>query len=185
MPPYVGRIHPAAYDAERGQLDLRPGSDAYAAQLRLLGGQLCKQINDKLGRTAVRSIRVLPVAPLPQPTDQPEQLSRRDNPAPPPEQPRARDPRYLELRAVHDAHKPALDAHLNPRAQDAIAASDRALADPANREPEAAFTDAIAERERLEAQAGPTAGSLEASIAAAIAAKYQGTREPRRLFEAS
>ncbi|MFD7980153.1 DciA family protein [Streptomyces sp. NPDC059071] len=63
-PQYEGRVHAVAFDAERGRLDLRPGSDAYGAQLRLLGGQLCRQINDKLGADTIRSIRVLPVASL-------------------------------------------------------------------------------------------------------------------------
>ena len=60
-PQYVGRVQAAGYDEHTGRLDLRPTSHAYAAQLRLRGGQLAKQINDKLGRPTVRSIRVLPV----------------------------------------------------------------------------------------------------------------------------
>ncbi|MFW3477393.1 DciA family protein [Streptomyces microflavus] len=63
-PQYVDRIEPAHFDPQAGRLDLRPASPAYATQLRLLGGQLCKQINDKLGENRVRSIRVLPVGPL-------------------------------------------------------------------------------------------------------------------------
>ncbi|MDX2870481.1 DciA family protein, partial [Streptomyces scabiei] len=49
-PQYVGLVQPAHYDDTTGRLDLRPGSHTYAAQLRLLGGQLAKQINDKIGR---------------------------------------------------------------------------------------------------------------------------------------
>ncbi|WP_345528038.1 DciA family protein, partial [Streptomyces showdoensis] len=60
-PQYDGNVLAVAYDAERRRLDLRPGSPAYATQLRLLGGQLCHQINDKVGADAVRSIRVLPI----------------------------------------------------------------------------------------------------------------------------
>ena len=63
-PQYVGRVEPAHYDPQARRLDLRPSSPAYATQLRLLGGQLCKQINDKMGRDVVRSIRVLPVGAL-------------------------------------------------------------------------------------------------------------------------
>ncbi|MFF1358715.1 DciA family protein [Streptomyces sp. NPDC058297] len=60
-PQYATAVQPVAYDADRGRLDLRPATQAYAAQLRLLGGQLAKQINDKMGRDVVRSILVLPV----------------------------------------------------------------------------------------------------------------------------
>lgn len=63
-PQYATAVQPVAYDADRGRLDLRPATQAYAAQLRLLGGQLAKQINDKMGRDVVRSIRVLPVGAI-------------------------------------------------------------------------------------------------------------------------
>lgn len=59
-PQYAGGlVTPVAYDQESGRLDLRPSSAAYATQLRLLGGALAKQINDKLGEQRVRAIRVL------------------------------------------------------------------------------------------------------------------------------
>ncbi|MEU9014213.1 DciA family protein [Streptomyces sp. NPDC048479] len=67
-PQFVGKVDAVAYDADRGRLDLRPGSDAYATQLRLLSGQLAKQINDKLGKEAVRAVRVLSVGALASPT---------------------------------------------------------------------------------------------------------------------
>ncbi|MFF8458873.1 DciA family protein [Streptomyces albidoflavus] len=54
-----GLVTPVAYDQEQGRLDLRPSTTAYATQLRLLGGSLAKQINDKLGEQRVRAIRVL------------------------------------------------------------------------------------------------------------------------------
>ena len=63
-PQYAGCVEPAGYDEHTGRLDLRPASHAYATQLRMLGGQLAKQINDKLGRQVVRTIRVLPVGTL-------------------------------------------------------------------------------------------------------------------------
>ncbi|MEU3261026.1 DUF721 domain-containing protein [Streptomyces albidoflavus] len=59
-PQYAGGlVTPVAYDPDRGRLDLRPSTTAYATQLRLLGGALAKQINDKLGEQRVRAIRVL------------------------------------------------------------------------------------------------------------------------------
>ncbi|MFJ7990295.1 hypothetical protein [Streptomyces sp. NPDC096351] len=63
-PQFEGRVAAAAWHADIGQLDLRPGSHVYAANLRLLGSQLCQQINTKLGSNTVRSIGILPVASL-------------------------------------------------------------------------------------------------------------------------
>jgi predicted nucleic acid-binding Zn ribbon protein len=63
-PQYVGHVEPVHYDPQTRRLDLRPSSHAYAANLRLLGGQLCKTINDKVGQEVVRSLRVLPIGPV-------------------------------------------------------------------------------------------------------------------------
>ncbi|MFE7616833.1 DciA family protein [Streptomyces sp. NPDC057496] len=49
-----------AYDAEAGRLDLRPDSPAYGTQLRLFTARIITAANEQAGRTAVRSIRVLP-----------------------------------------------------------------------------------------------------------------------------
>jgi predicted nucleic acid-binding Zn ribbon protein len=58
-PDLAATVQPLHYDPEHGRLDLRPASHAYAAQLRLTGQQLAQSINGKLGREAVRTIRVL------------------------------------------------------------------------------------------------------------------------------
>lgn len=63
-PELAATVQPVHYDAERARLDLRPASDGYATQLRLLGGQLAARINDKMGTTAVRTIRVLTPGPI-------------------------------------------------------------------------------------------------------------------------
>ncbi|MGW7440361.1 DciA family protein [Streptomyces sp. NPDC054849] len=52
----------AAFNAESGQLDLRPDSPAYATQLRLLNARIIAAANDQAGTQAVRTIRVLAVA---------------------------------------------------------------------------------------------------------------------------
>ncbi|WP_250568969.1 DciA family protein [Streptomyces sp. CJ_13] len=49
----------AAFNAENGQLDLRPGWPAYATQLRLLNARIIATVNDRAGTQAVRTIRVL------------------------------------------------------------------------------------------------------------------------------
>ncbi|MFH8894268.1 DciA family protein [Streptomyces sp. NPDC017949] len=51
----------AAFNADSGQLDLRPDSPAYATQLRLLNARIIAASNDRAGTQAVRTIRVLAV----------------------------------------------------------------------------------------------------------------------------
>lgn len=63
-PQYATTVEPVHYDPERRCLELRPATPAYATQLRLLGVQVVKQINDKVGRTVVERLRVLPVGNL-------------------------------------------------------------------------------------------------------------------------
>ncbi|KAF0646589.1 MULTISPECIES: DciA family protein [Streptomyces] len=180
----LGHVQPVAYDPDKGRLDLRPASDAYAAQLRLLGGQLARHLNDRHGRTTVRSIRILPVGTL-TPTAPPPASGRDEEDAPV----RTREtasPGYRRALAAALQHKPARDTLLDERIRAAVDASDRWLADPANRQPETAFTDGIAAREQDVEAAGPPPGSLEASIQAALRHKHTGNRrEPRRLFQAS
>ncbi|CAM5493035.1 MULTISPECIES: DUF721 domain-containing protein [Streptomyces] len=82
-PDLATTVQPVHYNPEHGRLDLRPASHAYAAQLRLSGPQLAKRINDKLGRTAVRAIRVLapgPVTPVERPAAESAQTERRAEP---------------------------------------------------------------------------------------------------------
>ena len=103
-PQYDGKVQPVAYDQNSGRLDLRPISDAYAAQLRLLGGQLAKQINDKVGRPVVQRIRVLPVASLQAPARQ--SVQRADSPSPAPVRTREDGcPGYQNARALNARHK--------------------------------------------------------------------------------
>ncbi|MGR4884005.1 DciA family protein [Streptomyces sp. LARHCF249] len=71
----------AAFNADSGQLDLRPDSPAYATQLRLLSTRIIAAANDRAGTEAVRTIRVLtigkttvpePRTPAPAPATVPE-----------------------------------------------------------------------------------------------------------------
>lgn len=176
-PQFVGRVEPVSFDADSGRLDLRPGSPAYAAQLRLLGGAVAKQINDKLGKTVVRTIRILTVGALKSGTVEPEPC------APAPTAPvRTRDtasPGYQRALQAHLENHRATPA-ANPLIGAAIARQNQALA--AHREPEDAFTDAVAEMERL--TGGQPADALEASFQAALRYKYSGRgREPQQVFK--
>ena len=180
-PQYVGCIEPVGYDKQTGRLDLRPSSHAYAAQLRLLGGQLAKQINDKMGRPIVRTIRVLPVGNV---TSSPTPAaSERAEPDGPVKTRETASPGYkatLEAALAHRLEKQPS----NPRVAKAIARQEAALR--AHRQPESEHREGQWAQEEAERKAGPRPGSLEASIAAAIAYKRRekaGLTEPRRAFD--
>jgi hypothetical protein len=177
-PQYVGRIEPVHYDPERRVLDLRPCSPAYAAQLRLLGGQLAKQINDKLGSEVVRAIRPLPVGALTTtPTDQPTA-----DPAPAPAAVPAtpRTPPPAGYQAARAAIRPTTTSTVDARVVEAMERQAHAMP----REPEDAFTDAVVARQELEeAAAKENPDPLLASIQAAIAYKHGGGQPIRRAFD--
>lgn len=179
-PQYADTVQPVSYDERTGRLDLRPASHAYASQLRLLGGQLAKQINDKLGRAVVRTIRVLPVGAI---TTQA---------APAPDGPRPEAP-VKTRETAHPGYRETLEAALahrltrepaDPYTVEAIHRQDQALR--AKRLPEDEHTEYLAERERLERLAGPAKGSSEASRRAALDFKRReaaGLTQPRRAFD--
>ncbi|MFD5513912.1 DciA family protein [Streptomyces sp. NPDC127051] len=56
-----GHVTAEAFNAEKGQLDLRPDSPAYATQLRLLSARIIAAANDAIGTQAVRTIRILAI----------------------------------------------------------------------------------------------------------------------------
>ncbi|WP_187283582.1 DciA family protein [Streptomyces sp. t39] len=180
-PQYAGKVQALEFREDTGMLILRPSSDVWAAQLRLLGDQLRKQINTKLGSEVVRELGLARVGNLdtkpPEHTRAPQEAPAATTP------PAAPNPYYLETLAVARAHRPDRTDHLAPAVRDAVRAQDEALR--ANREPDDAFTEAAAQQELLERKAGPQADSPEAIRLAAIARKYAGDREPRRLFAAS
>jgi hypothetical protein len=184
-PQYIGRVKAVAFDPERGRLDLRPRNQAYAAQLRLLGGQLAKQINDKLPTPIVRSIRILPVGAIT------AQETNTAAAAPTREAAPVRT-RETASRGYQRALAAALEHRVdllpaNPLYRAALEASDRALADPRRREPEELFTDAVVAQEP---SADEQRTELEASIRAArIRARQEKSgavlAEPVRLFGAA
>ncbi|GGZ82472.1 DciA family protein [Streptomyces rubiginosohelvolus] len=175
-PQYVDRIEPVHFDPQAGRLDLRPASPAYATQLRLLGGQLCKQINDKLGENLVRSIRVLPVGPVtakPAPaaaaTARPaveRPVNTRDN---------ACDGYKATLAGIRRLELPRED----PRVASAREEQIRTAA----REPEDKFAPVVAAAE--EDVAGPQLSDSERARQAAIAYKHTGgaTAPVRQVFD--
>lgn len=174
-PQYVGHIEPVHFDPQAGRLDLRPASPAYATQLRLLGGQLCKQINDKVGENRVRSIRVLPVGAITmKPTPSSAAPGRTTVQRPVRTRDTACDGYKETLAAIRRASRPTV----NPKAAAAIERQNHAMA----REPEEAFTDAVVAAEEA---AGPQLSDSERARQAAIAHKRTGgaTAPVRRVFD--
>lgn len=178
-PQYDGLVQPVHYDDTTGRLDLRPGTHSHAAQLRLLGGQLAKQINDKMGRPVVRTIRVLPVGAID--TSSPataEQQPRQEAPV----KTRADgSPGYQDARAIVLEHKlPA--PPINPYIEQAMRRQEAALR--AGRQPEGEHPDAV--WAEADAATGPAPGSVEESLARARAYARQqraGGQVPRRAFD--
>ncbi|MET9954507.1 DciA family protein [Streptomyces sp. NPDC006339] len=52
-----------AFDSPTGRLSLRPDSPAYGTQLRLLTARIIDAANQRVGRSVVREVRVLPAGP--------------------------------------------------------------------------------------------------------------------------
>lgn len=176
-----GQVSPVHYDPDLGRLDVRPTSHAYAAQLRLLGGQLARQINDKTGSDSVRSIRVLPVgaAGNGSAADAPPRAAEPQQPV------KTREMAGDGYKAVRDlllTHRPET-LPLNPHIAAAITRQNDAAR--ANRLPWDEHIDAV---HACEEPSGPEPGSLEASLAAARAYKHRveaglEPAEPRRVFD--
>lgn len=179
-PQYVGLVQPVHFDEDRGRLDLRPGSHTYAAQLRLLGGQLAKQINDKMGRPVVRTIRVLPVGNIT--TSAPPAPSETARPDRPVKTREDAHPGYREALEAALAHKPDRQP-TNPYVLEAIAAQEEALR--RKRQPEHEHREAYWAQQDAAAAAGPAPGSMEASerAARAYARRQAAGRTPRRAFD--
>ncbi|MGW4688543.1 DciA family protein [Streptomyces sp. NPDC004244] len=139
----------AAFDAERGQLDLRPDSPAYATQLRLLSTRIIAAANDATGTQAVRTIRVLAPGTTASPNTPPPATAPTTacSTATVPQQRREKPAGYHEAIANHRAHRftPPLNPHIARARQEQI--RNRTL------EPEDAFAEGVAEAERQREQA--------------------------------
>ena len=179
-PQYAGLVQPVAYDTDRGRLDLRPASPAYATQLRLLGAQLAKQINDKIGRPVVRTIRVLPPGPIT--TGQDTVPADTTAPAGPVKTRETAHPGYRAALEATLAHRPDRQP-TDPYLVEAIQRQEAALL--ANRLPEDEHTEAAWEYDRLITERDGAAEQVRRAAIARARHERAGHAEPARLFGAA
>lgn len=171
-------VQPVAYDPDRGLLTLQPSTPAYATQLRLFQQQLARHLNQAIGKPAVRAIRVLPPGGRhpgqPQTVDQPAAPAREA----PVKTRETAHPGYREALEAALAHRPSKEPG-NPYVLEAMRRQEAALR--ANRQP----ADEDREAYWASEPTGPQPGSVEASLAAALAYKRSQAagRTPRRAFD--
>lgn len=176
-------VQAVAYDPERGILELRPASPAYATQIRLFQQQLVAHLNRQLGKPAVRSIRVL--APggdhQPGPAD-----SEPEQPAPPPAGPvKTRDtahPGYQHTLALALEHR---TSHERTDPYEAEARTRQEAALRASRQPEGEHREAVWETNRLESARVDQAEAVRQAAIARARREKASTSEPRRIFGAA
>lgn len=144
-PELVGKVAAERYDADTGTLHLRPVSPTYAANLRLLGRQLIRRVNDKTGKSTVRALRVLTPGTLPDTAPRPAQPGfTAVKPDPQPTEPLPPHPAYAAaLEAIRAAQETTRQDPDQPLRDRYFAGHRDTL-----REPDPNFADAV---EALEA----------------------------------
>ncbi|GHC37093.1 MULTISPECIES: DciA family protein [Streptomyces rochei group] len=174
-------VQAVAYDPDRGILELRPASPAYATQIRLFQQQLVAHLNRQLGKPAVRTIRVLTPGSDHRPTTE----------APDPEQPapagpvKTRDtahPGYRATLALALEHRGRHD-RVNRYEAEARARQEAALR--ASRQPEEDHHEAVWEIDHLKAAQVDEREAVRQAAIARVRHERAGGTEPRRLFGAA
>ena len=180
-PQYADTVQPVAYDPKRGRLDLRPANYSVASGLRILGGQLAKQINDKMGKSVVHSIRVLPVGAVGTATAAEDVQERPADQGPVKTRETASDG-YRHVLALALNNKPDRQP-TDPYTLEAMARQENALR--AGRQPETEHRDAVWAQDDAAQKAGPAPGSVEESLARAraYARQQRAGRAPRQAFD--
>jgi Dna[CI] antecedent, DciA len=162
VPELAGHVAAVGYDADSGELNVRPESNAWATKVRLEQTRLVRAANDAAGRAAVRSIRVLPPGPAPAATE--TSVPAAPAPATPEAAVKSRETAsagYHHALAAHQASRKATVADPAVRA-----VAERQLREQA-REPEEHFGDGRQALEELRAKAERTT-SVDASRARAL-----------------
>lgn len=178
----AANVRPVAYDPERGILEVQPSSPAYATQVRLRQRQIAEHLNGKLGRPAVRAIRVRTPGGSPAPTAQALEPETPTVPAGPVKTRETAHPGYratVALALEHRREQPTT----NPYLAEACARQEQALR--ANRQAEDEHRDGVWETDRLlEDRVDPAEQIRRAALARARQQKASGD-VPRRLFGAA
>lgn len=173
-------VQAVAYDPDRGILELRPVSPAYATQIRLFQQQLVAHLNRQLGKPAVRTIRVLAPGADHKPADG---VLEPETPATPAGPVKTRDtahPGYQATLALALQHRGS-HQRVDPYEEQARARQEAALR--AGRQPETEHRDAVWELDRLEtARVDQAEAVRQAAIARARHERAGGTT-PRRAFD--
>ncbi|MEV5451532.1 DUF721 domain-containing protein [Streptomyces sp. NPDC052535] len=175
-------VQAVAYDPDRGILELRPASPAYATQIRLFQQQLAAHLNRQLGKPAVRTIRVLAPGGDHQSTVDTADLEQPAVPAGPVKTRDTAHPGYratLALALEHRGHHQRVD----PYEAEARARQEAALR--ASRQPETEHREAVWETDRLETARVDQAEAVRQAAIARARREKAGTSEPRRLFGAA
>lgn len=180
---YADTTRPVGYNPDTGTLTIRAASHTVAAGLRLAQLSLVKTINEKLGRTVVRQIRIRIGADS---ASAPQVGEQTPDARPNPEAPvRTREDGctgYQDARAIVLEHRPPATP-VNPYVEEAMRRQEAALR--ANRQPEDEHRDAVWAQSDAMQQAVPAPGSVEDSLARAraYARQQRAGRAPRRAFD--
>jgi len=148
-PEWAGHVQAVAFDADSGQLQLRPESASYAASVRMQTPALLRRIADHAGPSIVRHIKVLAPGQIAAPRPVPVPAADGPGAGSAVRAPRTREdasPGYHQALAACRESRPNTGPAPNVRA--AIERQTKAMA----REPEADFTPALDERLRAEAE---------------------------------
>ncbi|MEV5703105.1 DUF721 domain-containing protein [Streptomyces anthocyanicus] len=175
-------VQAVAYDPERGILELRPASPAYATQIRLYQQRIIAHINRQLGKPAVRTIRVLAPGGDHQPGSAAAEPEQPAVPAGPVKTRDTAHPGYqhtLALALEHRGHHQRVDLY----EEQARARQEAALR--AGRQHEGEHCDAIWETDRLESARVDQAEAVRQAAIARARREKASTSEPRRLFGAA
>ncbi|WP_329391473.1 DciA family protein (plasmid) [Streptomyces sp. NBC_01351] len=188
-PDLAGHIAAVGYDAERGELTLRPDSTAWATKARLQTSRIIANANQSARTEAVRMVRVLPPGLLPSPSAAAEpDLVRTSAPQ---GTVRTRETASAGYRRALEAHQ---QVHTQRQADPAIAAAverqnrvlreanPRAFPDPESNPDGGPDTieDARAERRRQAAATEAAARRRARAEKAGLTSLFVAT-EPRRL----
>lgn len=179
----ASHVQAVAYDPDRGILELRPASPAYATQIRLFQQQLITHLNRQLGKPAVRAIRVLTPGGDHQPTADAPDLEQPAIPAGPVKTRDTAHPGYRHTLALALEHR---TTHERVDRYEAEARARQEAALRASRQSESEHREAVWETDRLKtaARVDQAEAVRQAAIARARHERAGGT-EPRRLFGAA